>query len=82
MKLSYDDSFLTNLYKENFRSLWLYTYKLTTNDSYADDIVQSVFANLIKHEKTLYRIDSTQRRAYMYTSIKHALYRFLDGKNI
>jgi len=77
--LSYDNSFLTNLYKENFKQLWSYAYKLTKNDSHADDIIQSVFENFIKHEKTLCKLDAAQRRVYMYTSVKHAVYRLLDG---
>ena len=50
--------FIEKLYDEYYKSLWGYAYYLSKDKNIADDIVQTVFMNIIKNKERLRRIFS------------------------
>ena len=64
--------FIEKLYDEYHKSLWGYAYFLSKDKNIADDIVQTVFMNIIKHEKRLRRIFSGDIPAYLKVAVKNA----------
>ncbi len=70
-----DRAFLSGLYQTHFRSLWGYAYALTSDPHAADDIVQTVFAKIIKHASKLQHIACPVKlKAYLNTAIRNTSY--------
>lgn len=68
-------AFLTNLYLAHFKSLWGYAYHLTGDKHAADDIVQTVFVQIIKHTPKLMQIgDGATIKAYLNAAVRNTCY--------
>ena len=66
--------FLTLLYKTYFHKLWGYAYSLTEDKDNADDTVQMVFTNIIKHVGTLKSLKDIQIKAYLNAAVRNTVY--------
>lgn len=70
-----DMSFIQKLYVKYGQNLWGYVYHLSGNKELSDDVLQTVFLNMMKHTKTLQNIkNENQLKAYLNTATRNTYY--------
>lgn len=68
-------AYIQRLYEKYAESLWGYAYYLSENKELADDTVQTVFLNMIKHASTLKNIQEEPKlKAYLNTATRNTFY--------
>lgn len=74
-----DDESLTLVYSENFKKLYLFGMKITTNQTIVEDSIQDLFSDLVRNRKKLG--DTNNIHFYLLKSFKRKLVRQLQKEN-
>ena len=69
-----DRAFMTSLYLSNSRQLFTYAFHFCGSREDAEDAVQDAFLSLVPKVSELRTMQADRVRAYLFTTLKHALW--------